>query len=162
MRCKAHALKNVDILSILEPVPEEGSLYTGTKLCGTIGPATQSVEALSSLLQAGMTSARVDLTWGPLEFHKKSLDNLQQAVQKSRKFCAVMVDTLGREIMIRRPFTMDESGWPTHGDHFDIKTGQRVVLTTRTDVEATNEVLPVTYSKFCIMAEPGDIIYVGR
>lgn len=62
MRCKAHHLRNVDMLSILEPVEAESGAYTGTKLCGTIGPASQSVEVLSSMLQAGMTAARVDLT----------------------------------------------------------------------------------------------------
>jgi hypothetical protein len=48
-----------------------------------------------------MSAARCDLTWGPLDFHRRSLTNLQAAVQQSRKFCAVMIDTLGRELMIR-------------------------------------------------------------
>ena len=46
-------------------------------MLGTIGPACQSADMLGELLQAGMTGARFDLTWGPLAFHRKSLDNLQ-------------------------------------------------------------------------------------
>lgn len=45
----------------------------------TIGPSCQDVETLTELLQSGMAAARVDLTWGPLSFHRKSLANLQQA-----------------------------------------------------------------------------------
>jgi hypothetical protein len=57
---------------------------------------------------------------------------------------------------------MDDSLWPTHGDTFDITNGQRITITTRADVEASAEVLPITFSKFTQMCEPGDIIYIGR
>ena len=40
---------------------------------GTLGPACQSPELLGEMLDAGMTAARVDLTWGPVEYHRKSL-----------------------------------------------------------------------------------------
>lgn len=41
---------------------------------------------------------RFDLTWGPIEYHRRSLDNLQTAMKKSRKLCAIVLDTLGREV----------------------------------------------------------------
>ena len=41
--------------------------------------------------------------WGPLEFHKKSLVNLGEAMRRTRKLCAVMVDVVGREIVLNRP-----------------------------------------------------------
>jgi hypothetical protein len=41
---------------------------------------------------------RFDLTWGPIEYHRRSLDNLQAAMRKSRKLCAIVLDTLGREV----------------------------------------------------------------
>lgn len=43
------------------------------------------------------------LQWGPLEFHKKSLVNLGEAMRRTRKLCAVMVDIVGREIVLNRP-----------------------------------------------------------
>ncbi len=55
---------------------------------------------------------RLDLTWGPIEYHKKSLDNLMEAMKRTRKLCAIVIDTLGREVMIRRPFRIDPDGWP--------------------------------------------------
>ena len=43
----------------------------------TIGPSCCEVDTLCELLRAGMSIARIDLTWGPLDFHIKSLENLQ-------------------------------------------------------------------------------------
>jgi pyruvate kinase len=60
------------------------------------------VEVLSALLEAKAVGVRVDLTWGPLDFHRKSLQALQTAMKKTRRLCSTMVDTLGREVMIRR------------------------------------------------------------
>ena len=54
------------------------------------------------------------LQWGPVEYHKQSLRNLEQAVKRTRRLCAVLVDTLGRELMIRRTYTLSEDGWPVH------------------------------------------------
>ncbi len=49
------------------------------------------------------TPGLLGLQWGPLEFHKKSLVNLGEAMRRTRKLCAVMVDIVGREIVLNRP-----------------------------------------------------------
>ena len=59
-------------------------------------------------------SGSAALQWGPVEYHKQSLRNLEQAVRRTRRLCAVLVDTLGRELMIRRTYTLSEDGWPVH------------------------------------------------
>ena len=103
-----------------------------------------------------------DLTWGPLEYHRRSLDNLQEAMRRTRKLCAIVVDTLGRELMVRRPFRIDPDGWPNQvGQEISVAAGSRLTLTTR-DVEAGPGILPVTYPKFAAMMEPGDDVYIGR
>ena len=48
----------------------------------TVGPACQTVEALSELLEAGATCARIDLTWAPIEYHRLSLQNLNEAMRR--------------------------------------------------------------------------------
>eukprot|EP00878_Enallax_costatus_P018273 GHUV01019230.1.p1 GENE.GHUV01019230.1~~GHUV01019230.1.p1 ORF type:complete len:547 (+),score=119.51 GHUV01019230.1:802-2442(+) len=64
--------------------------------------------------------------------------------------------------MIRRPFRIEADGWPNQaGQEISVKMGQTLTLTTR-DVECTDTVLPVTYSKFAGMMESGDTLYVGR
>lgn len=85
------------------------------------------------------------MQWGPIEFHRKSLQNLEIAMQKTCKLCAVMLDTLGREIFVRRAFQIGPDGWPVHDASFDIQAGQKVTLTTNPDATATAELLPVNY-----------------
>lgn len=38
-----------------------------------LGPSSHSVEVLEGMLNAGMVGARIDLTWGGLDFHRESL-----------------------------------------------------------------------------------------
>ena len=57
-------------------------------LCAETGPCVQS---------------------GNLDYHTKSLQNLAAAVKKARRLCAVMLDTIGRELIIRRPHDLDET-----------------------------------------------------
>jgi len=46
--------------------------------------------------------------WGPVEYHEQSLKNLGVAMQRTKRLCAIIVDTIGREIMINRPYSLDE------------------------------------------------------
>lgn len=128
----------------------------------TVGPACQTVDALCELLEAGATCARIDLTWAPIEYHRLSLQNLNEAMRRTRRLCAVMLDSLGREIMIRRKYGVDENGWPGIFDQLEIEAGQRITITTDPNAECTSTVFPVTYPKFCAMCQEGDSIFVGR
>lgn len=161
MKAKTHFFKNLNLSTILEPDAPD-SAFTGCKVVATIGPSCQNVETLVDLLNAGVAGCRVDLTWGSLEFHRKSLQNLSEAMRQTRKLCCTMVDTLGREVMIRRAVKIDDQGWPVHESSIYIKAGQMVTLTTRSDVEASSSVLPLTYDRFNSMTEPGDTVYIGR
>ena len=108
----------------------------------TMGPSIHDVDILSQMLEAGMVSGRVDLTWGPLEFHRNSLSFLQvsrgsirvaaghlysmspiitfgrashqpmqEAMKRTRRLCATVIDTMGRELMIRgQVFGMGRGG----------------------------------------------------
>jgi len=103
MRTKAHFFPSSTWDTILEPA-EADARTSCTKVVATIGPSCQSVEKLCQMLENGMAAVRIDLTWGPIEYHRRSLENLQEAMKRTRKLCAIMLDTLGREVMIRRPF----------------------------------------------------------
>lgn len=160
---KTHILKNCDLRTLLEPGSKAHTKFVATKVTITIGPATQDVDTLVELLEAGVTCARIDLTWGSMEFHKRSLDNLHEAQRRTRKLCAVMLDTTGRELMIKRDFHLDDMGWPQHEDELEIKAGQAVVL-TQNGASNNNGVLSLrlSYEKFTSMCEVGDTIYMGR
>lgn len=48
------------------------------------------------------------MQYGSTDYHRQSLRNLQQAVRKTRRLCAVVLDTFGRELVIRREYEVDE------------------------------------------------------
>jgi pyruvate kinase len=127
-----------------------------------VGPACQSVEALCELLEAGATCARIDLTWAPIEYHRISLQNLQEAMRRTRRLCAVMLDSLGRELMVRRKYGVDENGWPGIFDQLVIKAGAPVTITTDSAAECSPALLPITYPRFPSMCRAGDSVFVGR
>eukprot|EP00891_Asterochloris_glomerata_P003175 jgi/Astpho2/3175/e_gw1.00052.17.1_t len=161
-KIRTHFLKNCDLPSLLEPAPAHEATWTATKVIVTLGPSCHEVDTLCQLLQSGATCARIDLTWGTLDFHKRSLRNLNDAMRKTRKLCAVMLDTVGREITVKREVQIDEMGWPVHDGAMSVGAGQKIILTTREGAEATSEVLPVSYPKFHSMVERGDTIFLGR
>lgn len=57
--------------------PHTSTCRAGTKIMATMGPSCHDVDTLAQMLDAGMVAARVDLTWGPLEFHRNSLKKLE-------------------------------------------------------------------------------------
>jgi len=69
-----------------------------TKIMCTIGPATQSKEAIIKLLAEGMDIARLNFSHGSLKFHKKVVDNFREACKETGKHCALVMDTHGPEI----------------------------------------------------------------
>lgn len=48
-------------------------LPAATKLVCSLGPSSHNVEVLEEMLRAGMVTARIDLTWGGLDFHRATL-----------------------------------------------------------------------------------------
>eukprot|EP00877_Chromochloris_zofingiensis_P009130 jgi/Chrzof1/4470/Cz14g14130.t1_PYK3[v5.2] len=161
-KTKSHFFKSLDLNDVITPEDPADATFTGTKLIGTLGPSCHDADTLAAMLDAGMSAARIDLTWGPLEFHCKSLEALNVATTNRKKLCAVIIDTLGREVMVKRPYTIGDDGWTSHGSPVHVAAGQIVTLTTRDDVEATDDIWPVTYPNLHAMAETGDTIYVGR
>jgi hypothetical protein len=46
-----------------------------------LGPSSHTVDTLEAMLNAGMVGARIDLTWGGLDFHRESLKALNVSTQ---------------------------------------------------------------------------------
>ncbi|PQQ05734.1 pyruvate kinase 1 cytosolic-like isoform X2 [Prunus yedoensis var. nudiflora] len=83
-----------------------------SRIVGTLGINSQSVETISACLKAGMSVARFDFSWGDAEFHQKTLENLKIAIKSTKKLCAVMLDTVGPELQVvnksERPVSLQE------------------------------------------------------
>ena len=120
------------------------------------------MEILVQMLAAGVTCARLDLTWGTLDFHRRSLANLSTAMRMTKRLCAVWMDTTGREIMVRRETEANDAGWPKINGGFSWQAGQSVVITTNSKATCCPGVLPITTPGFPSLVEVGQTLQVGR
>ncbi|KAH9704266.1 Pyruvate kinase 1 [Citrus sinensis] len=107
-----------------------------TKIVGTLGPRSRSVEIISGCLNAGMSVARFDFSWGDTAYHQETLENLKIAIKSTKKLCAVMLDTIGPELLV-----------VTKTEHpISLLADESVVLTPDQDKEATSNLLPINFS----------------
>jgi pyruvate kinase len=60
-----------------------------TKIVGTLGPKSRSVDTISACLKAGMSVARFDFSWGDAAYHQDTLENLKLAIKSTKRLCAV-------------------------------------------------------------------------
>lgn len=78
-----------------------------TKIVCTIGPASESVEKLSQLIDAGMNVTRLNFSHGDFEEHGQRIINIREAAAKAGKNIGILLDTKGPEI---RTHTMENGG----------------------------------------------------
>ncbi|CAL9058709.1 unnamed protein product [Musa banksii] len=152
----------IRMASILEP--SKPSFFPAmTKIVGTLGPKSRSVEVISACLKAGMSVARFDFSWGDVEYHQETLENLKTAIKSTKKLCAVMLDTVGPELQV---VNKSEKAISLEADGY-------VILTPDKDQEASSELLPINFSglskasnfllrTMLISVKPGDTIFIGQ
>ncbi len=120
-----------------------------TKIVCTIGPASDSVEILEKLMEAGMNVARLNFSHGSHEEHGKRIMNIRQAAQNTGSNVAILLDTKGPEIRLG---SFKES-------HVPVEEGQEIILTTRPITGADN-IFPVTYQGLPQDVMPGNTILI--
>lgn len=105
-----------------------------TKIVCTIGPASESVEKLVELINAGMNVARLNFSHGSHEEHAARIRSIREASEKTGRTVAILLDTKGPEIR-----TLD-----FEGGQAELKTGNEVIITTE-PVVGTAEKFAVSY-----------------
>eukprot|EP00249_Psilotum_nudum_P008328 c21197_g1_i1 orf=253-1836(+) len=123
-----------------------------TKIIGTLGPRSRSVEVIETCLKAGMSVARFDFSWESDEYHQETLENLKKAVKNTKKLCAVMLDTIGPELQI-----FNKSEKP-----IALEAEAMVTITPDTSKDASSEILPIKFADIAKAVKPGDTIFVGQ
>ncbi|CAL9208812.1 unnamed protein product [Musa hybrid cultivar] len=150
----------IRMASILEP--SKPSFFPAmTKIVGTLGSKSRSVEVISACLKAGMSVARFDFSWGDVDYHQETLENLKAAIKSTKKFCAVMLDTVGPELQV---VNKSEKAISLEADTL-------VVLTPDQEQEASSQLLPINFSNLSkasrnhlelAAVKPGDTIFIGQ
>jgi len=118
-----------------------------TKIVCTIGPASDSVELLEQLIDAGMNVARLNFSHGSHEEHKIRIDRINEAARKKGKVVGILLDTRGPEI---RTHQMKDGS-------IELVRGQRIDI-SMSETEGTEEVFSITYDKLIEDVEVGSVI----
>ncbi|OBT49993.1 pyruvate kinase, variant [Pseudogymnoascus sp. 24MN13] len=128
--------------------------YRRTSIICTIGPKTNSVDAINKLRKAGLNVVRMNFSHGSYEYHQSVIDNAREAekVQPGRPI-AIALDTKGPEI--RTGNTIGDADLPiSAGDEINITTDDKYAAASDT----TN--MYVDYKNITKVIAPGRIIYV--
>lgn len=105
-----------------------------TKIVCTIGPASESIEKLTELMEAGMNVSRLNFSHGDFEEHGNRIKNIREASAKLNKTVAILLDTKGPEI---RTHTMENGA-------IELVAGNEIII-SMTEVVGTKEKFSVTY-----------------
>lgn len=94
---------------------------TRTKIICTMGPAVHSTEKMIALMEAGMNVARLNFSHGTHGTHQVMIDMLKEARLKVKRPLAIMLDTKGPEIRLRK----------VQDDQMTVVPGQQLLLVTK-------------------------------
>ena len=120
-----------------------------TKIVCTLGPASQSEETLTKLIENGLNVCRFNFSHGSHEEHKERIDVVKKVREKLNKPVAILLDTKGPEI--RTGNFADPEVFLQEGDKFTI---------TMADVVGTNEICTVSYKGLANDVVKGDLILI--
>ncbi len=118
-----------------------------TKIVCTIGPASESVEVLEKLIDAGMNVARLNFSHGDHAEHKVRIDRINEVARRKGKVVGILLDTRGPEI---RTHKMKDG-------RIEIVTGNSIDVSME-EVEGTEEMFSLTYDKLIEDVEKGSMI----
>ncbi|CEI39664.1 Pyruvate kinase [Fusarium venenatum] len=128
--------------------------YRRSSIICTIGPKTNSVEAINKLRDSGLNVVRMNFSHGSYEYHKSVIDHAREseATHPGRNV-AIALDTKGPEI---------RTGNTPNDEDIPISVGHEMNITTD-DSYATacdDKNMYVDYKNITSVIEPGRIIYV--
>ncbi|KAH8124924.1 hypothetical protein ACSS6W_005164 [Trichoderma asperelloides] len=128
--------------------------FRRTSIICTIGPKTNSVEAINKLRDAGLNVARMNFSHGSYEYHQSVIDNVRaaEAAHPGRPV-AIALDTKGPEI--RTGNTAGDVDIPISvGTVMNITTDEKYI----TSCDTSN--MYVDYKNITKVIQPGRVIYV--
>jgi pyruvate kinase len=109
------------------------SIYKRAKILATLGPATNTYEAIESLVRAGTNGFRLNFSHGSYEERNQQIAWVREASKKVGKPVAILQDIQGPKIRLGE----------IAGNHMEVKMGDELRLVY--GVEHNDSTIPVQY-----------------
>jgi pyruvate kinase len=114
-----------------------------TKIVSTLGPASNTVEIISQLIEAGANAFRFNFSHGDHEEQLARMNLVREAVEVTGKDVAILLDTKGAEIRTTVQDTTDEDYGRAGYIKFNVGDITRIAMDP--DLKGTKEKISVTY-----------------
>ncbi|WP_055069386.1 pyruvate kinase [Clostridium massiliamazoniense] len=121
-----------------------------TKMVCTIGPASESDEILSKIIEAGMNASRHNFSHGDHEEHKGRMEKVRRLAAEQGKEVAILLDTKGPEIRTGK----------FEPNKVELVMGNKFTIHAGGDVIGDETQCSVTYAGLANDVKPGDTILI--
>lgn len=111
-----------------------------TKIVATLGPATDTPEAIEAVIRAGVDVVRLNFSHGTVDEHRTRAELVREMARKTDHIVAILGDLQGPKLRIARfrdgkitlqagdPFTLDADLDPAAGDQTCVGLGYRELI----------------------------------
>jgi pyruvate kinase len=120
-----------------------------TKIVATIGPASEDVNTLARMVEAGMDVARLNFSHGTPEQHAQTAQRVRAAADRLDRPVAILQDLPGPKLRIG---PMEEVA--------ELKPGDRVTFRAGTDEVGDATRMSVAWPGLADALEPGEVLYL--
>ncbi len=118
-----------------------------TKIVATLGPASDSVEVISAMIEAGLDVCRINFSHGSYEQHANTIENIRKADKKMGTHTSILADLQGPKLRVG----------VIEGGKMELVEGKIVTFTTD-EKKAGGEKLFMTYPEFARDVRVGEHI----
>lgn len=121
-----------------------------TKIVATIGPASEKIETLQSMMKLGMNVCRLNFSHGDHNWHEKAIEKIRKTAHKSEKRIGIMADIQGPRIRV------------ASREKIDLKKEDKVFLSDRKSAHShryKKEIL-LDWDDFYVHVKKGDRVFI--
>ena len=120
-----------------------------TKIVCTLGPASDSEEMISRLMDAGMNVCRLNMSHGSYEEQGARIARIKRLREEKGIPVAILLDTKGPEVRTKT----------VEGGKVTLEAGSEFILTSR-EIEGDAHQVSITYPKMVELVKPGTRVLI--
>jgi pyruvate kinase len=123
--------------------------WTKTKIVATLGPASNTREMLSAMMDAGMDVARINSSHGSYEFHQQTINIIRELNHAKKSNVAILVDLQGPKLRIGN----------VENNEVILVDGKDITITTEECIGTASKIY-ITYPEFPKDVAVGDSVKI--